>query len=143
MNAKRNYQKELDRLIAGLNGRRPSLLLHACCAPCSSYVLEYLSRYFQITLFYYNPNIAPESEYQYRVSELRRLVTEMLPDAGITVLEAPMIRSALPRRCGDWRERRREARAAGCASGSGWRRRPKWPGNWGVITLPQPSPSVP
>lgn len=89
MNAKRNYQKELDRLIAGLNGRRPSLLLHACCAPCSSYVLEYLSRYFQITLFYYNPNIAPESEYQYRVSELRRLVTEMLPDAGITVLEGP------------------------------------------------------
>ena len=89
MNAKRNYQKELDRLIAGLNGRRPSLLLHACCAPCSSYVLEYLSRYFQITLFYYNPNIAPESEYQYRVSELRRLVTEMLPDAGIAVLEGP------------------------------------------------------
>ena len=89
MNAKRNYQKELDRLIAGLNGRRPSLLLHACCAPCSSYVLEYLSRYFQITLFFYNPNIAPESEYQYRVSELRRLVTEMLPDAGITVLEGP------------------------------------------------------
>ena len=87
MNANRNYQKELDRLLTCLDGRRPSLLLHACCAPCSSYVLEYLSRYFQITLFFYNPNIAPEEEYRHRVDELRRLVGEMLPDAGITVLE--------------------------------------------------------
>lgn len=87
MNAQRNYQKELDKLIAGLNGRRPTLLLHACCAPCSSYVLEYLSRYFQITLFFYNPNIAPESEYRYRVSEVKRLVAEMLPDSDVTVVE--------------------------------------------------------
>ena len=87
MNVNRNYQKELDRLIGSLDGRRPTLLLHACCAPCSSYVLEYLSRYFEITLFFYNPNIAPEGEYRYRVSELRRLVDEMLPEAGIRVLE--------------------------------------------------------
>ena len=87
MNAQRNYQKELDKLIAGLNGRRPTLLLHACCAPCSSYVLEYLSRYFRITLFYYNPNISPESEYRYRVSEVKRLVAEMLPDSDVTVVE--------------------------------------------------------
>ena len=87
MNVNRNYQKELDRLIQGLNGRRPSLLLHACCAPCSSYVLEYLSRYFDITLFFYNPNIAPEGEYQCRVAELKRLVAEMLPDSGIKVVE--------------------------------------------------------
>ncbi len=87
MNAQRNYQKELDKLIAGLNGRRPTLLLHACCAPCSSYVLEYLSRYFRITLFYYNPNISPESEYRYRVSEVKRLVAEMLPDSNVTVVE--------------------------------------------------------
>lgn len=87
MQPKRNYQKELDRLIASLKGRRPTLLLHACCAPCSSYVLEYLSQFFEITLFYYNPNIAPESEYRYRVSELKRLVAEMLPESGVTVLE--------------------------------------------------------
>lgn len=87
MQPKRNYQKELDRLIASLKGRRPTLLLHACCAPCSSYVLEYLSQFFEITLFYYNPNIAPESEYRYRVSELKRLVAEMLPKSGVTVLE--------------------------------------------------------
>ena len=87
MNANRNYQKELDKIIAGLNGRRPTLLLHACCAPCSSYVLEYLSRYFEITLFYYNPNIEPEAEYRYRVSEVKRLIDEMLPDSGIKVVE--------------------------------------------------------
>ena len=87
MNNNRNYQKELDKLIQGLNGRRPSLLLHACCAPCSSYVLEYLSQYFEIALFFYNPNIAPEQEYRCRLAELKRLVAQMLPDSGITVLE--------------------------------------------------------
>ena len=87
MNAQQNYQKELDKIISGLNGRRPKLLLHACCAPCSSYVLEYLSRYFQITLFYYNPNISPESEYRYRVAEVERLVAQMLPESDVTVVE--------------------------------------------------------
>ena len=72
-----NYQKELDNLIRGLNGRAPTLLLHACCAPCSSYVLEYLSEYFQITLFYYNPNISPLDEYQKRVEEVKRLISEL------------------------------------------------------------------
>jgi len=59
-----NYQKELDKTIVSLQkeGRVPKLLLHSCCAPCSSYVLEYLSEYFEITVFYYNPNIYPESE---------------------------------------------------------------------------------
>jgi hypothetical protein len=83
----RNYQKELDRLLQRLEGKRPRLLLHSCCAPCSSYVLEYLAQSFDITLYFYNPNIAPESEYRYRVEELKRLVAEMLPDAGITVVE--------------------------------------------------------
>ena len=57
----RNYQKELDKLLAELEaeGRTPRLFLHSCCAPCSSYVLEYLSRYFEITVFFYNPNISP------------------------------------------------------------------------------------
>ncbi len=87
MNAKRNYQKELDQLISGLGDTRPSLLLHSCCAPCSSYVLEYLSQYFRITLFYYNPNISPESEYRHRVSELRRLVAEMLPGSDVSIVE--------------------------------------------------------
>ncbi len=74
-----NYQKELDTLLAGLSkeGKTPRLLLHACCAPCSSYVLEYLSAYFEITVFYYNPNISPEEEYRKRVAEIRRLIGEM------------------------------------------------------------------
>ncbi|MCD8082249.1 MAG: epoxyqueuosine reductase QueH [Clostridiales bacterium] len=76
---RRNYQKELEKIIAVCEGksRVPRLLLHACCAPCSSYVLEYLSRYFDITVFYYNPNISPAQEYEKRVAELRRLIGEM------------------------------------------------------------------
>lgn len=74
-----NYQKELDRVIEGIKqeGNVPSLLLHSCCAPCSSYVLEYLSDYFQITVFYYNPNIFPESEYTKRILEQQMLISDM------------------------------------------------------------------
>lgn len=76
---KRNYQKELERVIQDFPGEEeaPSLFLHSCCAPCSSYVLEYLSKYFRITVFYYNPNIYPETEYQARVAEQERLIGEM------------------------------------------------------------------
>lgn len=76
---KRNYQKELDRLLEGIDkeGRTPRLFLHSCCAPCSSYVLEYLSRYFEITVFFYNPNISPAEEYEKRVEEIRRMIGEM------------------------------------------------------------------
>lgn len=74
-----NYQIRLDKLLETLRGREgiPRLLLHSCCAPCSSYVLEYLSEYFRITVFYYNPNIAPEDEYAQRVREQERLIGEM------------------------------------------------------------------
>ena len=76
-----NYQLILDKTLENIvkENRRPALLLHACCAPCSSYVLEYLTKYFDITLFYYNPNISPEKEYSYRVSEVQRLISEMCP----------------------------------------------------------------
>ena len=67
-----NYQKKLDKIIDGLDSR-PRLALHSCCAPCSSYVLEYLSKHFDITLFYYNPNIYPVSEYEHRLQEQLRL----------------------------------------------------------------------
>ena len=75
----RNYQKELDKVIDGLvkEERVPRLLLHSCCAPCSSYVLEYLSQYFEITILFYNPNIYPPEEYQARVHEEERLISEM------------------------------------------------------------------
>ena len=85
----RNYQKELDRLIE-LNaneGKVPTLLLHACCAPCSSYVLEYLSQYFSITVLFYNPNITSPEEYHKRAEELFRLVSECDYVHPVTVKE--------------------------------------------------------
>jgi predicted adenine nucleotide alpha hydrolase (AANH) superfamily ATPase len=74
-----NYQKKLDEVIAQVekSDTKPTLLLHACCAPCSSYVLEYLTKYFHIVLFYYNPNISPKEEFEKRTRELKRLVAEM------------------------------------------------------------------
>lgn len=73
-----NYQKETDSVIEYLNGTVPTLLLHSCCAPCSSYTLEYLSRYFSITVFYFNPNISPKAEFDKRFAEQKRLI-ETLP----------------------------------------------------------------
>ena len=74
-----NYQKELDKLIERLSKEEkvPKLLLHSCCAPCRSYVLEYLSNYFEITVFYYNPNIFPENEYTKRILEQQTLISDM------------------------------------------------------------------
>lgn len=76
---KENYQKILDKTICNIirENRIPSLLLHSCCAPCSSYVLEYLAQFFDITIFYYNPNISPEEEFIKRALEQRRLIEEM------------------------------------------------------------------
>lgn len=77
MNQVRNYQKELDKIIQNIGAAgecAPTLFLHSCCAPCSSYVLEYLRRYFRITVFYYNPNITEDAEYRKRVAEQKRLI---------------------------------------------------------------------
>ena len=73
---KRNYQKELDGLTAGLTAR-PRLLLQACCGPCSSSVLEYVTAYFDVTLLFYDPNIRPEAEYEKRLATLKQLLAAM------------------------------------------------------------------
>lgn len=78
---KKNYQLELDALLSRLEGR-PRLLLHSCCGPCSSYVLEYLTRYFEVSLSYYNPNIQPREEYELRL-ENQLKVLERIP--GVTL----------------------------------------------------------
>lgn len=85
----RNYQKELEQQINNQQklGEMPKLLLHSCCAPCSSYVLEYLSPYFHIYDFYYNPNISPKREYEERKEELIRLIKEMELQEKVTFLE--------------------------------------------------------
>lgn len=67
--------KELSKIKEA--GITPRLLLHSCCAPCSSYVLEYLTEYFDITVYYYNPNISPMGEYEKRIAEQKRLISEM------------------------------------------------------------------
>lgn len=84
-----NYQKELEKIIDEnqKNNTIPSLLLHACCAPCSSYCLEYLAKYFNITVFFYNPNIYPESEYGVRVKEIKRYINEKEFENPVSLIE--------------------------------------------------------
>ncbi|WP_124100914.1 epoxyqueuosine reductase QueH [Ruminococcus sp. Marseille-P6503] len=84
-----NYQKKLDDIISELekSGEKPALLLHSCCAPCSSYTLEYLSKYFKITVYYYNPNISPEEEYHKRVREQKRFISMIDPENEISFIE--------------------------------------------------------
>lgn len=83
MESKINYQLQLDEIIRSLDGKKPRLLLHSCCAPCSSYCIEYLKDFFDITLFFYNPNISSAQEWEKRMGELRRLVKEMCLDFDI------------------------------------------------------------
>lgn len=84
-----NYGKILDDKLAEIekSGKKPSLLLHACCAPCSSHTLLLLEKYFNITLYFCNPNISPESEFMYRLDELKRLVCET--GLNTNVIEEP------------------------------------------------------
>ena len=81
-----NYQRKLDALLENIPENPPKLLLHCCCAPCSSYVLEYLSRFFEITCFFYNPNISPAEEYEKRAEELRRLIEEQPHDNFVNLI---------------------------------------------------------
>ena len=82
-----NYQKQLDNIINNLGDKVPSLLLHSCCAPCSSYCIEYLSQHFNITVLYYNPNIYPEAEYEKRKAEQKRLISEMQTKYPVKMLD--------------------------------------------------------
>ena len=84
-----NYSIETEKIIHHNKREQmmPSLLLHACCAPCSSACLEYLHQHFDITIFYYNPNISPQAEFDKRLDEEKRLTAEMLPDKNIQVIE--------------------------------------------------------
>ena len=84
-----NYQKELEKIIEShaANGELPTLFLHSCCAPCSSYVLEYLSEFFKITVFYYNPNIYPDDEYYKRVLEQKEFISRLPAKNKIDFIE--------------------------------------------------------
>ena len=86
---KQNYQKMLEETIRKHQEKQtvPTLLLHSCCAPCSSYCLEYLSEYFSITVFYYNPNIYPEEEYRKRVLEQQHFIERLPARQPISFIE--------------------------------------------------------
>ena len=86
--SKNDFQKQLDSLLEKLEGK-PTLLLHACCGPCSSYVLEYLSSHFEITVLFYNPNIYPAAEYERRLEELKRFYNRFVPAQNVRVIEEP------------------------------------------------------
>lgn len=85
----RNYQKELDEILdRQKEGEKKSLFLHCCCAPCSSYVLEYLHSHFNITIFFYNPNITDDEEYKKRKKELKRFLREVPFGSDISIADA-------------------------------------------------------
>lgn len=135
------YQKQLDTLLTQLQ-TRPVLLLHSCCAPCSSYVLQYLIRYFRILLFYYNPNISPAEEYEKRVQEQKRLLAEMGLAEEITWIEGSYEpqRFFLPSKA--WNRRRKAVRVVQSVSACGWSKPPARQHSWVQITSAPPSPSV-
>jgi len=86
-----SYQKQLDIIIYSERekARRPSLLLHSCCAPCSSYVLEYLTAFFDVTVYFFNPNIHPEEEYRRRIEEQKNLIASMKLAGPVGFIEGP------------------------------------------------------
>ena len=86
---RRQYQRELDRIIEKQGERRPRVLLHVCCGPCSSAVLEYLTKHFELTLLWYNPNIYPESEFEKRRETLQKLVRDMGLAERVNILLEP------------------------------------------------------
>ncbi len=89
---KRDYQREMEAEIAALGGRRASLMMHACCAPCSSAVLERVEPYFETALYYYNPNIQPVEEYEKRLCEFTKLLKASYMEKSVNLL------------CGDYDE---------------------------------------
>ena len=85
----RNYQTELDRFIQKQAGKRARVLLHSCCGPCSSAVLEYLTRYFDVTILWYNPNLYPQAEFERRYQTQRELIEKMGFADSVGILAEP------------------------------------------------------
>ena len=142
--AKRNYQKEMEKVLdaAVRDGRVPTLFLHSCCAPCSSYVLEYLSQYFSITVFYYNPNISPKEEYEARTEEVQRLIRELPAVHPIRFVEGKYDRNATMRQSGGMRRIRRAASAAVFVLRCAYGKRRSWQPRAAMTGSRRPSRSV-
>ena len=140
----RNYQRELDALITGFEkeNKVPRLFLHSCCAPCSSYVLEYLSKYFEITVFFYNPNISPKEEYEKRVEEIRRMIGEMNFIHPVKLVEGTYDPRSFSGWQKGWSRFPKEESGVFAVIVSAWRRRRSWQRKAVMIILQPLCPSV-
>ncbi len=87
---KQNFQKQLDIILEQMHSDKlPTMLLHSCCGPCSTYVLSYLAKHFDITVYFYNPNIMPEAEYKLRLEAQIKVLDKLNPPHKIKLIEAP------------------------------------------------------
>jgi len=84
---RRNYSRELERLIAKNGEKKPKVLLHCCCGPCSSSVLEYLTQHFELTLLWYNPNIYPENEFELRYDAFVKMIGDMGLEGSVKIIK--------------------------------------------------------
>jgi predicted adenine nucleotide alpha hydrolase (AANH) superfamily ATPase len=111
-----NYQKALDDMLTDISdaGKTPRLLLHSCCGPCSSYVLEYLSEYFDISVLFYNPNIWPPEEFEKRAETQRQLVTGMAFKNPVRLVVAEYRPEEFDEAAAGWRRSRRAKRCVKC-----------------------------
>ena len=143
---KKNYQKELEKILEkiGKEEQVPTLLLHSCCGPCSSYVMEYLSDYFRIAVFYFNPNITEEAEYRKRAEEQRHLIERMNEKLKypVSFLEGDYDAQFFLTWQREWNSFRKEESAVFAAMRCGFAGRPKRQrkGRW--ISLRRLFPSV-
>ncbi len=87
---KQNFQKQLDIFLSKLSTEKmPTMLLHSCCGPCSTYVLSYLAKYFHITVYFYNPNIMPESEYKLRLETQKEVLNKLKLPYKVNLIDIP------------------------------------------------------
>lgn len=142
MSKQLNFAQQMDEVLKTLGPQRPKLLLHACCGPCSSAVLEKLCRYFEITVLYYNPNTWPAEEYYRRGEELKKFVAQAHP-LGSRSSRTTTIRRSSTRLCRGWKTSRSGAGGVPSATVCGCAGRHSTQRSTALIGSPQRSPSAP
>ena len=140
-NQKINYDRVMQKMVQvwEKNEERPTILMHVCCAPCSTYTLEYLTKYADVTIYFANSNIHPKAEYHKRAYVTKKFVSDFNERTGNTVqyLEAPYEPMNTENQLGDQRKNLKVATVARCALTTVWTKQHKWPWTWALITLVQ------